>query len=279
MSLTSCYNQETIVDKSQLLGNDIRLYQNTPAWNLAKAVDAEDIVKIKQEVNDNKVNVDLKETRFGHTLLSMAVRNNKYESVKTLLELGADPNAADSYMGTTPMIYATQNDDLKYLKLLLSFKGNPNSAESAPPIKGNIVRSTALVKSTDYTIINSLEKVKMLVEAGANVNFDNDARTNSPLSNALTMGKMDVVLYLLQQGANYKREIYTTIDNEKVYILEALKEKLFDLESEQYQQKLKVIEFLKTKGLDYDKEPIPLTTLEEIKNKYPDSWEDYIKRY
>lgn len=31
--------------------------------------------------------------------------------------------------------------------------------------------------------------------------------------------------------------------------------------------------------LDYDKEPIPDFILKEIQNKYPNDWNDYIKKY
>lgn len=277
--LTSCYNQEKIIDKNKLFGNDIRLYQNTEAWSLAKAVDAEDVPKIKEEVTKNTVNVDYKDPRFGSTLLSIAIENSKYESVKTLLELGANPNSEDSYRGTTPVIYAASNDNSKYLALLLKFKGNPNSFETAPIKEADKVRNTALVSALSYMIDNSLEKVKMLVEAGADVNFDNNGRTSTPLREAISMEKMDVALYLLEKGADYKNKMYTMIDGHEVFILEALRKSLFDLDSEKYQQKLKVINFLKNKGLDYSKEPIPKETLNEIKNKFPNDWENYISKY
>jgi uncharacterized protein len=75
--LTSCYNQETLVDKSKLLGMDYRLYQSTPAWELAKAVKSGDIKKIKEEVVQKNVPVDYLESRFGHTLLMMAIYNSE----------------------------------------------------------------------------------------------------------------------------------------------------------------------------------------------------------
>lgn len=66
--LSSCYNQETLVDKSKLMGNDYRLFQSTPAWILAKAVEEGDISKIKEEVIQKKVDVDFQETQYGQTL-------------------------------------------------------------------------------------------------------------------------------------------------------------------------------------------------------------------
>ncbi|MFT3794328.1 ankyrin repeat domain-containing protein [Flavobacterium sp.] len=278
-SCLSCFNQEKIVDKSKLLGNDIRLFQETPAWNLAKAVNDEDTAAIKREVEINMVSIDYKDERFGHTLLSMAIRNDKYESTKTLLTLGANPNAADKYMGTTPIIYAAKKDDPKYLKLLLSYNGNPNSAEDAPPIEGNTPRNTVLSSAIGYMDNSSLEKVKLLVAAGADVNSDNKGRTSKPLNDAFMAGKMDVALYLMEHGADYRSLMYTMVDGEEVYILKALRKATFDLNSEEYKQKLKVIAFLKAKGLDYDDEPIPDYILNEIKEKYPYNWKDYLGKY
>jgi len=277
--LLSCQNRETIVDKEKLLGFDVRLYQNTPSWELAKAVDDENIEKIREEVVANKVDINYKEVNFGETLLQIAVWKSKYKSAKVLLELGADPNLGDSYTGTTPMIEAAKNKDPMFLKLLLENKGNPNSAEDAPPRKGNIPRHTALVSAIGWNDDYSLEKVKMLIDAGADVNFDNKRRIEKPLNAAITFDKFDVALYLMQHGADYKNYKYTTIDGEEVYILKALRRSIVDMDSKEHKDKLKVIAFLKENGLDYKTEPIDQWALEDIKRQYPNSWKAYIDKY
>lgn len=277
--LTNCYNQETIVDKNTLLGYDYRLFQSTPAWTLAKAVQEQDIVKIKEEVLKNKVPVNYKETRFGSTLLFLAIFNGQYESAQTLLELGANPNLADTYQGTTPIIQAASNEDPKYLALLLKYKGNPNSSENAPEMEGNTTRNTALIKAISFEEESSLKKVRMLIDAGANVNSDNQGRTNLPLSLAIMLGKMQIVLCLLENNADYSRAMFSIDDEHKVYILEALRKCQFDLGSEKHKQKLQVIAFLKSKGLDYNKEPIPDDVLENIKKNHPNDWEKYAREY
>jgi len=52
--LAGCSNQEDKADKSKLTGYDYRLFQETPAWSLAKAVEAGDTSRIKTEVIENK---------------------------------------------------------------------------------------------------------------------------------------------------------------------------------------------------------------------------------
>ena len=273
----NCNNRETKIQN--LLGDDYRLFKNTAAWKLAKAVEDGDVSKIKEEIAQKKIKIDYQEPKFGNTLLMLAISNSQYNSVKTLLELGANPNLTDLYRGESAVICAAKNDDPKYLELVLNYNGNPNAIENAPFKKHDEVRQTALLAAINLLDSNSFKKAKLLVEAGANVNYRNFGHTDLPLSEAITSEKMDVVLYLLENGADSNLMMYEMVDKHKVYILEALRKSVLDLKSEQYKNKLKVIKFLKAKGLDYSKEPIPDYILKKIKNKYPKNWEDYIKKY
>lgn len=275
----NCNNRETQIENKNLLGDDYRLFQNTPAWELAKAVEDEDTIKIKEILKNKKGDIDFKEPKFGSTLLMLSIINSQYPSVKTLLQLGANPNIPDSYRKTSSVIFAASNDNPKYLELILKHKGNPNAIETAPFKEGDEARQTALLAAINFLDPNSLQKVKLLVESGANVNYYNQGHTDLPISEAITAGKMDVLLYLLQNGADYNLEMYEMIDGHKVHILEALRKCVIDLKSEQYKSKFDVIQFLKEKGLDYSKEPIPDYILEKIKKKYPKDWENYIKKY
>ena len=280
--ILGCNNRETIVEKDRLLGNDYRLFQNTAAWELAKAVQDEDMPKIKEEIIQNKININFQEPRFGSTLLMLAIRNSQYQITKTLLEIGANPNISDLYRGESAVISAAINDDPKYLELILKYKGNPNALEKVVTKEGDRARSNALNAAISYLDPGSFEKVKLLVKAGANLNYYSigpEVYTRLPLADAITARKMDIVLYLLEKEADYKRVMYTRIDNEQIFILEALRQCLIELNSDQYKHKLEVIDFLKEKGLDYNKEPIPDYVLEDIKKKYLKNWEDYIKRY
>lgn len=275
-------NGETKVDKTKLLGKDYRLFQDTPAWSLAKAVEDEDIIKIREEVAKNKSIINFQESRFGGTLLMFAIYNNQYKSLKTLLELGANPNLKDYNYGTNAVIYAARNEDPKYLKLVLKFGRNANSLETAPGREGNRARSTALNNAISYVDKHSLEKVKLLVDAGADINYSNngpEVYTNLPLSDAVVHDNMDALLFLLEKGADYNKIMYTMVDGHNVYILEGLRTVVVDLSSDQYKAKTKAIQFLKKKGLDYKKEPIPDYIKEDIKKKYPNNWEEYIKKY
>jgi hypothetical protein len=258
--LVSCYNQETLVDKSKLMGNDYRLFQSTPAWTLAKAVEKGDINKIKEEVAQKKVAVDFQETQYGQTLLMLAIINSEYETVKMLLELGANPNLHDNFKGETPVIVAAKNDDLKYLKLLLEYKGDPNSIEnvfSGPNLRINKLRNSALTACISSRKKNTLEKVKLLVDAGADIHFTKKGVIQSAFGQSLMSEQMDIALYLIEKGADYTKPITPTgIEGDDVSVLYLLRSTVTELDSYQSKKKMELIAFLKSKGLDYDKEPI-----------------------
>lgn len=277
-----CQDREKTIDKQKLLGRDFRLFQDTPAWALAKAVQDEDIEAIKSEIVKNNVDPDFQEPKYGGTLLMFAIYNNKYRSTQLLLELGANPNLRDIYRGASAMIDASENKNSKYLRLLIAYKGNPNLVENAPVIGSDKGRNSPLNVAISCFNCDDLEKVKLLVTAGADINYakdDQDGFTRLPLADALLLKKMHVTLYLLEHGADYTKILYTTINNKDVSILEALRKCVFDLKSDEYTTKKKVISFLQKRNLDYDKEPIPDFILKEIQNRYPDNWNDYIKQY
>lgn len=282
IAFTGCYNRDKKVDKEKLLGKDYRLFQDTPVWDLAKAVEDENVSLINQLATEKKHPIDYQESKFGNTLLMLAIENSDYKSVKALLDLGSSPNIADNYRGNTPMHDAAKNEDPKYLKLLIEHKGDPNVVENKPITEEDQGRKTPLNIAISYGSSNNLEKVKLLVKAGADINFYNDwfAYTpHLPISDAITHERFDIAYYLLEQGARYDGIMYKTVQGDSVYILGALRRKIVDINTDEYKQKRKVISFLKTKGLNYEKEPIPDYIERDIKKRYPNNWQEYLEKY
>jgi uncharacterized protein len=201
-----------------------------------------------------------------------------------LLVLGANPNLHDTYKGKTSVIIAAGNVDPKYLKLVLDYKGDPNSIEnifSDPKKKLDRSRNSALTACISAKEGKVLEKVKLLVEAGADINYTKKGIIQTVFAEALIQGKMDVAMYLIEKGADYKKPITLFVGGgrEDVSVLYLLRSSIIDLDSEQYKKKMEVIAFLKTKGLDYYKEPIPEGTIEYMKNMFPNNWQEYVKKY
>lgn len=274
--LTGCRNIPA--DKADMQGDDYRLFQGTIAWDLAKAVEDQNVPEIKRQVKKLKVPVDYKEEKFGGTLLMLAVRTNKYRSVKTLLSLGANPNTPNDTVhnfGRNAVIFASMFDRVSadILRLLLENGGNPNSVECGVQEDGFGNFYPACNSALSYAVFASFEKVKILVEAGADVNLETSATDVGAMDAAFAHQRMDILLYLLEHGADYHRKFervnlddpnYPTF---KVSILYELRIQAFPLDSKMYQEKLKVIAFLKRRGLDYWKYPYPDGTIEIIKRE------------
>lgn len=54
---------------------------------------------------------------------------------------------------------------------------------------------------------------------------------------------------------------------------------ILDINSECYQMKMEIVEEFTRQGVDYWSSEIPKRALDTIKKLYPDTWQDYIKKY
>ena len=276
-----------------MLGDDFRLYKHTPAWSLAKAVEDEDTTEISKQVLQMHISVDYRDPEYKQTLLMLATRTNKIESVKKLLELGANPNAhndSTKYFGQSAVLLACRftRPSSKILALLLKYGGNPNS--TACGVQENGLGEIVPIRdfALSAAVFSSFEKVKLLVDAGANINYATSTE-NCAIENCMIFDRMDIMLYLLQKGADYRRK-FTEIDLDKpdyptfeVDILYKLRKCVYPIGSKEYTDKMKVVNFLKKKGLDYWKSPIPSGMyggiMRDIAPKNKADFDYYIKHY
>lgn len=289
LSLILCCSCTMNEDKKEMLGDDYRLYKATAAWELAQAVQEEDTTKIQKIIVDEHIPVDFREPKYSQTLLMLAVRTNKELSVKKLLELGADPNAHDDstkYLGENAVIIASRftRPSNTILKSLLEFGGNPNATTCGVQKnnEGNIVPIRMFALS--YAVGVSFDKVKLLVDAGANIDYSTSTHETA-LESCMIHDRMDIMLYLLQKGANIHTEFYEVDFNRPNYptfivnILYKLRKCVYPLNSKEFQEKMKVVEFLKNNGLDYRNSPIPPESIEIIKNDMKFSSEEDFEHY
>lgn len=192
------------VDKSKLLAADYRLFQDTPAWELAKAVWDDNTDKINEEVKKNPKIIDFQDKMYGNTLLNLSVYNDNYKGFKELLKLGANPNIADSMQCSTPLITACESfdDRFKYAKELIKYKADVNYVECNSGKNKQKMYRTPLVTAS---VRGHLQIVKLLVEKGAKVNY---ISSDGGYALSAALGNNDVVLYLLQQGADCSKVLY-----------------------------------------------------------------------
>ncbi|MGZ3833788.1 MAG: ankyrin repeat domain-containing protein [Mucilaginibacter sp.] len=240
--LSSCTNGNNSLDKNQILGSDYRVFENTPVWTLTKAVEKGDTIFIADFLKSHKQLVDYRDPTFGQTLLMLAVYNRNYTSVRSLLKLGADPNKQSlKYRKSALMDAASLGGggkfqpyaDSRFLKLLLKYGGNPNDMQDGDSMpKGSKNYATAL----EFACLSSnSEYVRILVDAGANVNLVS-RNGFSALYASVVGSNPDIVLYLLKQGADYKRPLLTNIRGEKKYILDVI-DNMWDYDKDSYEFK------------------------------------------
>jgi ankyrin repeat protein len=109
----------------------------------------------------------------GLTPLVFAVRVNDLESVRTLLEAGADVNQVTNY-GWSPLLVATQNRYYQLASFLLDHGADPNLANKGAWTPLYIAIDNRNIEGGDYPLrkadMDSFEFIEKLIDKGANVN-------------------------------------------------------------------------------------------------------------
>lgn len=258
--LFSCSNmcREKIVDKSELTGRDYRLFQNTPAWELAKAVEDENTKKIDKIVSENPEIINYQESKYGNTLLMLTIMNQQLKPFKALLKRGADVNIHNTFDGTSSLIKACSSKfyNITFVKMLIEYGADVNDVEIGERRKENGTRLTPLIAASRT---GRLDLVRFLVSKGADVNYQNEFG-QSALSKSVMVDEYKVAYYLLQNGADYNRPIYYRFDNsvpiekrdpkdkgKPMYLWDVLKEDLSEFGTSEYKYKMLIIDFLKSK--------------------------------
>jgi uncharacterized protein len=109
----------------------------------------------------------------GLTALVYATRANDLESVKALLESGADVNQVTAY-GWSPLLVATQNRYYKLGAYLLDHGADVNLANKGGWTPLYLATDNRNIEGGDYPVrkadMDHLEFIKFLLDKGANVN-------------------------------------------------------------------------------------------------------------
>ena len=285
--LMSCMNK----GNRRPIGMSPEIFYDTPGWKAALAIMEDDTVSLGRELENDCGLRTLKDPYYGFSLLFTAVLNNKEKSTEKLLKFGFDPNlVSDTLRGTgsTPVTAASYHStpSPRVLELLLQFGGDPDSKQRfSLRLKdfNTRIQDTINRHAIADAARNNFEKVKLLLKYGADIN---PGEGTSPLDMAISLDKMEIALYLLENGADYNEKYEAKdVDSQQsqsrgyATVADKLRYVMVPLDSREYGYKLKVIDFLKERGLDYHDTEIPEHALKLIKRKYPDIWEEYIKEY
>ena len=201
---------------------------------LAKAAGEGRIQTVEELVNSG-VDVNSSGTK-GATPLFWSMSN--YKGFKKLLELGADPNVIYGDGGAV-MHWAVEMKDNRFLEAALEHGGNPN-----------IVSTDSFGYTPIFDALSQgIEKVEILLDAGANINAQ-DSFGWTPVMGAASRIRSVLVIYLLERGADYK------IDNGKgVTLASILADKAGMLTPEGELERLRMVEWLESRGVAVEKKP------------------------
>jgi len=127
------------------------------------------------------------------TPLIWAVRTRNINGFAFLLEAGANPNfIGKSYVNV--LHASVYYDEIEFVKTALKYGADPNIKD----INGEPVSKIALGRN--------LKILKMLLEAGADVNAVMGVFEISLLANSFYAKDFDAALWLINQGADYKHK-------------------------------------------------------------------------
>jgi ankyrin repeat protein/WD40 repeat protein len=150
---------------------------------------------LQNELN-NKVDINTINNN-GSSALFFAIsdnKNNRFDTVKFLVENGANVNHSEYTKKITPLMLAVNVRDLKVVKYLIENGADVNQKDTDG---GNALMIAA--------ILGDLNIVKYLVEHKADLNAANNIGQDA-LILAAFFGKTEVVKYLLDQGMDINRQ-------------------------------------------------------------------------
>lgn len=277
------YSEERIKEVwgGPLRGNNPALYYGTPLYDVADAMSGliyfrneKKIEKLIDEIPKEYINYQ--ERNYGMTIGHFALLTNNMAAIRKMLDKGLNPNLMDK-SGNAIIIdingpaYAHLPESLETLKYMIKKGANVNLYSK------KVLVHTPLIRAVN----SNFENVKVLIAAGADPHFidvPDSSPFESPLSAALLNRNMEIINYLIfDQKVDFrtlKYPITSKFHPGEYEILYRLREHAPDLNSKDYKEKMKLVAYLKTQGLDYWKTPIP----DNIKNN-TNFTQEYLSKY
>lgn len=245
------------------------VFKNTSLWKVSKVLLEQNEEDLSLFFEQNPELIDFQEPRFKQTILEWLVQRNLLSSAELLLKMDADPNI-QSRDGTYSTIHAAELESTTMLKLLLKHGASPDSVAIPKPVDAfQKLRTPLIVAAT-----NSLKHVKILVEAGANINY---TETKFGMQNALVAAfksrKMDVINYLIMEK-KIDIDLIKHVDfrGDSVEVRTYMRDLAFPLDSEDYKKKMELVNYFLVRKINYWEYPVP-------RELYHNFSSEYLKQY
>ncbi len=187
-------------DEPILLLSPAQIFKDTRLRQLAQAARQGDIKTVDRLIV-NGVDVN-GHGKYGISPLFSAWQSGNKAGFKTLLTHGANPNNVWT-TGNTLLNLIAGTADPYFLKLALAHGANPNLV--APyTCQTPIFSAVDPLGPEDSPLSDGRENVSLLMQAGANINYQACDDGETSLMAASDLSQYGVVLQLLKAGANYK---------------------------------------------------------------------------
>ncbi len=233
-------------------------FENTKAEKLADAVRNEDIEEIERIVKIDKVPVDFQEPEIGNTVLMVAVIAQKRNSIKKLLEMGANPNLTDKKWSQSAFQFACERFldgkcDIELIDLLIKYGADVNLPKTYKH-KNGIFYQTPLMLSVHCNVFIPDDRLFYhLIKKGADIDKYEVDESYCIVVSVAECDRLDLLKYLLLVK-KAKIPAFADILNkggkneQKISLIDYLKSKKYDKWSENYKLKKEILQFLKQKG-------------------------------
>lgn len=192
---SSCSVSSSVQDKPWKYLTPEDVFWDPQVISLAKAAKRGDVKHINQLI-DAGVNVNSRGLH-GLTPLFLALYSEEKKSVYALLVRGANPNLAAENGRAAIHTACLTNKDPEFLKLILDHGGDTELIVKQGSFSGRPLHEIMLRNN------NTLEKMDLLIKAGADINGLSMAG-QTPVMKAVFSRQFDVAYKLLQMGGDYK---------------------------------------------------------------------------
>ena len=131
----------------------------------------------------------------GSTALHYAANDGKLTLIRRLIECGADVNASNACWFRSVLSWASNNARVETIKFLLELRARPDSLDA---LHAAAWGGSAYGKRKEREYADSL---KLLIEAGADMNDRRHCNNRTPLGVALESGNTGAIEFLRSLGA------------------------------------------------------------------------------
>ena len=299
IAIVGCFHS---CNELELRESTYRYFKGTNAEDLAYAVNEGDTIEIERILSESPELLDSRDSVYEMTLLMHTIWNQtrvKYplrfivdapyssswesnreqlKSFRFLLNKGANVNY-QTKKGWTPLILASMKKygNIEIVKLLIERGAEVNAEAEDPGYSHDRGRFTPLMFAVH---INREDIAELLLNNGANIDYVNKVGKTA-LGAAIHTNsyyEYHMAMFLLIHGADYTKP-YSISGYNQITLVRDLRERMYELDSDEHKQKMEIVDYLREKGIDYKKVPIPEKVVKYAKRKYPDSWQEYLDNY